>query len=75
MHQLSTRTIAAAMAPDQSSTTQRLLLLAGFFALCLAASPAVFAEDAADCSAPAVRIEADDFTPVTSKNYARAETQ
>ena len=75
MHQLNTRTVAAAMAPGHFSTRQRLLLLAGFFALCVAASPPVFAEDAADCPAPAVRIEADDFTPVTSKNYARAETQ
>ena len=34
----------------------------------------VFAEEAA-CPQPAVRIEAEEFTPLTADNYATAETQ
>lgn len=47
------------------------------FLVCLhsLAVPAAFAADEPDCPAPAVRIEANGFTPLTSENYATAETQ
>ena len=54
---------------------ERLALLGLLVALCLATVPSAWADEADGCPAPAVRIEAEEFTPVTSQNYATAETQ
>ncbi len=66
---------ALAVASRHLPKKKPLLLLGVLAALCLVGLPTVQAEEPRECPAPAVRIEAEEFTPLTTQNYATAETQ